>query len=128
MPTLPLATPDMYKTSVIMPALENLPAPSEFLRQKLFSRTFTTTADQIDARTYLGNSRVAPYCSRFSKGHAVARAPEQLTLLSPPASRIQDFRSDGCRLRVALGQRLKPPDGQSCRGALRAGRLRIRPG
>jgi hypothetical protein len=71
-----------------MPTLENLPSPSNFLRQKLFGNTFTTEADQIDARTYLGNNKVAPYCSRFSKGHAVARAPEQLMLLSPPFIKV----------------------------------------
>ena len=104
MPPPPLAPPEMYRTSVIMPALENLPAPSEFLRQKLFSRTFTTTADQIDARTYLGNSRVAPYCSRFSKGHAVARAPEQLTLLSPPFIKVvRSLTADDVFYRSAPG-------------------------
>ena len=87
-----------------MAGLENLPPPSAFLRQKLFSRTFTTTADQIDARTYLGNSRVAPYCSRFSKGHAVSRAPEQLTLLSPPFIKVvRSLSADDVFYRSAPG-------------------------
>ena len=33
---------------------------------------------------YKGNQRLAPYCTRFSKGTAVPREREQLSLFSPP--------------------------------------------
>jgi hypothetical protein len=43
-----------------------------------------TEADLVSIEFYRGKQKLAPFCSRYSKGIAVAREKEQLSLFSPP--------------------------------------------
>ena len=82
MPTVE-APAEIYRTSTILTGLVNLPRASVFLRDKLFSKVVTAPTDQVDISYYKGKSKLAPYCSRFSAGTAVARERQQLRLFSP---------------------------------------------
>ena len=57
-------------------------------RPGLFERPYVPTSSHrlerpCERRIYRGNQRLAPYCSRFSKGTAVPREKVQLSLFSP---------------------------------------------
>jgi hypothetical protein len=74
----------LYRTSVLIESFAELPPPPAFLKDKLFGRTVTVAADLVSVEYYKGNQRLAPYCSRFSKGTAVPREKTQLSLFAPP--------------------------------------------
>lgn len=62
--------------------LATLPPASVFLRDKLCSRVQTSPTDLISIEFYRGRQKLAPFCSRYSKGIAVARERSQLSLFS----------------------------------------------
>ena len=78
------APSELYRTSTVLAGMVNLPRASVFLRDKLFSKVVTAPTDQVDISFYKGKAKLAPYCSRFSAGTAVARERQQLRLFSPP--------------------------------------------
>jgi hypothetical protein len=68
MPALDIPIEALYRTSAILEGIINLPQAGAFLRDTLFSRVFTTEADLVDVNYYNGRAKLAPWCSRFSKG------------------------------------------------------------
>ena len=61
-----------------------MPLAPQFLRDQLFPRVSETTSDLVAVDFYNGSQKLAPYCSRFSKGTAVPREKTQTSLFSPP--------------------------------------------
>jgi hypothetical protein len=72
MPTLSTDVPleELYRTSTILEGLATLPPASVFLRDKLFSKVQTSPTDLVSIEFYKGRQKLAPFCSRFSKGIA----------------------------------------------------------
>ena len=64
-----------------------LPIAPTFLRDQLFGVVQTTEADLVSIEFYRGRQKLAPFCSRYSKGIAVPREKTQLSLFSPPFSK-----------------------------------------
>ena len=64
-------------------AISQIPPAPSFLKDQLFGRVVTTPSDLVSVEFYKGNQRLAPYCSRFSKGTSVPREKTQLSLFSP---------------------------------------------
>jgi Phage major capsid protein E len=91
MPTTDIPIEAIYRTGAILEALTNLPPAGAFLRDTLFNRIFTTEADLIDVNYYNGRAKLAPYCSRFSKGTAIPREKTKLSLFEPPFMRPTRF-------------------------------------
>ena len=58
--------------------------PPPFLRDRLFGVVQTTEADLVSIEFFRGRQKLAPFCSRYSKGIAVPREKTQLSLFSPP--------------------------------------------
>jgi Phage major capsid protein E len=83
MPTTDIPLGALYRTSSLLEALINIPPAGAFLRDTLFSKVFTTEADLIDISFYNGRSKLAPWCSRFSKGTAIPREKTRLSLFEP---------------------------------------------
>ena len=61
-----------------------IPPAAVFLRDRLFGNVQETEADLVSIEFYRGRQKLAPFCSRYSKGIAVPREKEQLSLFSPP--------------------------------------------
>ena len=74
----------LYRTSTLLEALVQLPIAPTFLRDRLFGVVQTTEADLVSIEFYRGRQKLAPFCSRYSKGIAVPREKTQLSLFSPP--------------------------------------------
>jgi major capsid protein E len=83
MPTASIPPELLYRTSTLVETFVQLPAAASFLKDQMFPRTITVASDLVSVEFYKGNQRLAPYCSR-SKGTAVPREKEQLSLFSPP--------------------------------------------
>jgi hypothetical protein len=84
MPTTNVPAELLYRTSTLIEAFSQIPSAPSFLKDNLFPRVVTVASDLIWVEFYKGNQKLAPYCSRFSKGNAIAREKEQLSLFSPP--------------------------------------------
>ena len=74
----------LYTTATLIESFKIVPLAPQFLRDKLFPRVSETTSDQVAVDFYNGNQKLAPYCSRFSKGTAVPREKTLTSLFSPP--------------------------------------------
>jgi hypothetical protein len=74
----------LYRTENLVEAFELIPVAPQFLRDKMFPKVATSASDYVSVETYLGSQKLAPYCSRFSKGTAVPREKEQTSIFSPP--------------------------------------------
>ena len=74
----------IYRTSVLIESFAQVPSAPSFLKDNLFPRVVTSSTDLVSVEFYKGNQKLAPYCSRFSKGTAVPREREQLQFFSPP--------------------------------------------
>ncbi len=61
-----------------------IPPAATFLRDRLFGVVSTTEADLVSIEFYRGRQKLAPFCSRYSKGIAVPREKTQLSMFSPP--------------------------------------------
>src|SRR5262245_64986801 len=79
---VPLET--LYRTSTLLEAIVQSPPAAVFLRDRLFSVVQETESDLVSIEFYRGKQKLAPFCSRYSKGIAVAREKTQLSLFSPP--------------------------------------------
>ena len=84
MPTTDVPLEELYRTSILLGAFVQIPPAATFLRDRLFARVQTTDADLVSIEFYRGRQKLAPFCSRYSKGIAVPREKEQLSLFSPP--------------------------------------------
>jgi Phage major capsid protein E len=74
----------LYRTSVLIESFAQIPSAPSFLKDNLFPRTATSSSDLVSVEYFKGSQKLAPYCSRFSKGTAVPREREQLQFFSPP--------------------------------------------
>jgi hypothetical protein len=84
MPTASVPAELLYRTSTLLESFAQVPSAPSFLKDNLFPRTVTSSTDLVSVEFFKGNQRLAPYCSRFSKGTAVPREREQLQFFSPP--------------------------------------------
>jgi hypothetical protein len=84
MPTTNVPDETLYRTSVILEGIVSLPPAATFLRDKLFGVVQTTEADLVSIEFFRGRQKLAPFCSRYSKGIAVPREKTQLSLFAPP--------------------------------------------
>ena len=84
MPTTDVPIEELYRTSVILEGMTDVPPAATFLRDKLFGVVQTTEADLVSIEFYRGRQKLAPFCSRYSKGTAVPREKSQLSLFAPP--------------------------------------------
>ena len=75
---------ELYRTSTLIASTAQIPIAPTFLRDRLFARIAETEADLVSIEFYRGRQKLAPFCSRYSKGIAVPREKEQLSLFSPP--------------------------------------------
>jgi Phage major capsid protein E len=83
MPTTDIPLEALYRTSSLLEAVTSIPPAGAFLRDTLFSRVLTTDSDQLDISFYNGRAKLAPWCSRHSKGSAIAREKTRLALFEP---------------------------------------------
>ena len=83
MPTT-IPTEALYRTSTLVESFAQIPSAPSFLKDNLFPRSVTSSSDLISVEFFRGNQKLAPFVSRFSKGSAVPREREQLSLFSPP--------------------------------------------
>ena len=74
----------IYRTTSLLEALVQIPIAPTFLRDRLFGVVQTTEADLVSIEFYRGRQKLAPFCSRYSKGIAMAREKTQLSLFAPP--------------------------------------------
>ena len=77
MPATTIPAELLYTTATLIEAFKVVPLAPQFLRDKLFPRVSETTSDQVAVDFYNGSQKLAPYCSRFSKGTAVPREKTQ---------------------------------------------------
>ena len=84
MPVTDVPLEELYRTSALLEGLVQIPPAAVFLRDRLFGVVQTTEADLVSIEFYRGRQRLAPNCSRYSKGTAVPREKTQLSLFSPP--------------------------------------------
>ena len=61
----------LYTTATLIESFKIVPLAPQFLRDRLFPRISETTSDLVAVDFYNGSQKLAPYCSRFSKGTAV---------------------------------------------------------
>jgi hypothetical protein len=80
--TVPIET--LYRTSTLLESFSTLPPAAIHLRDRLFPKISTTESDLVSVETYRGRSKLSPFVSRYSKGHAVPRERTQISLFSPP--------------------------------------------
>ena len=95
MPTTGVPSELLYRTSTLIEAFAQIPSAPRFLKDNLFPRVVTSSSDLVSVEFYKGNQRLAPYCSRYSKGTAVPREKEQLQFFSPPFVKpVRDLTAD----------------------------------
>jgi hypothetical protein len=95
MPTTNVPAELLYRTSTLIEAFAQIPPAPSFLKDNLFPRVVTSSSDLVSVEFYKGNQRLAPYCSRYSKGTAVPREKEQLQFFSPPFVKpVRDLTAD----------------------------------
>jgi Phage major capsid protein E len=68
MPTQSIPSELLYRTSVLIESFSQIPSAPSFLKDNLFPRVVTSSSDLVSVEFYRGNQRLAPYCSRYSKG------------------------------------------------------------
>ena len=83
-PQSTVSTDVIYTTTSLLEAFKIIPLAPQFLRDKLFPRVVEASTDQVAVEFYQGTQKLAPYCSRFSKGTAVPREKTQTSFFSPP--------------------------------------------
>jgi hypothetical protein len=83
MPATTIPAELLYSTASLIESFKVVPLAPQFLRDHLFPRVSETASDQVAVDFYSGSQKLAPYCSRFSKGTAVPRERET-SLFSPP--------------------------------------------
>jgi hypothetical protein len=83
MPAQSIPSELLYRTSVLIESFSQIPSAPSFLKDNLFPRVVTSSSDLVSVEFYKGNQRLAPYCSRYSKGTSVPREKEQLQFFSP---------------------------------------------
>jgi hypothetical protein len=84
MPVSDISPEVLYRTSTLVDAFAQIPSAPSFLKDRMFPRVVTVANDLVSVEYYRGNQRLAPYCSRHSKGVSVPREKVQLSLFSPP--------------------------------------------
>ena len=84
MPTTDVPLEELYRTSSLLEGFVQIPPAAVFLRDRLFGVVQETEADLVSIEFFRGRQKLAPFCSRYSKGIAVPREKEQLSLFSPP--------------------------------------------
>ena len=93
MPTV--STDVIYTTSSLLESFKVIPIAPQFLRDKLFPKVSEASTDQVVVEFYQGKQKLAPYCSRFSKGTAVPRETTKTSYFSPPHIKpIRNLTSD----------------------------------
>jgi hypothetical protein len=82
---MPTIIPDelLYRTNTLIEAFSQIPSAPSFLKDNLFPKVVTVASDLVSVEFYKGNQKLAPYCSRYSKGTSVPREREQLQFFSP---------------------------------------------
>ena len=80
--TVPLEEP--YRTSTLLDGFVQIPPAAVFLRDKLCGNVQETESDLVSIEFYRGRQKLAPFCSRYSKGTAVAREKSKVSLFAPP--------------------------------------------
>jgi hypothetical protein len=101
---MPTSLPDevIYRTASLIDAFRQIPVAPQFLRDKLFPKVSEVTGDLVAVDFYNGSQKLAPYCSRFSKGTAVPREKAQTNLFSPPHIKpIRNLTADELHNRTA---------------------------
>jgi Phage major capsid protein E len=95
------ANEELYQTRTILEATVNLPPAPQFVRNTLFGRTETTTADKVVLDYYKGTQKLAPFVSRRKRGISLVRDKFRTSEYSPPHIRpVKDLRSDDLMMRV----------------------------
>jgi hypothetical protein len=84
MPTIEIPLEELYRTSTLLDGFVQIPPAAVFLRDRLFSVVQTTESDLVSIEFYRGRQKLAPFCSRYSKGTAVARERSKASLFAPP--------------------------------------------
>ena len=85
----------LYRTSTLVEVFTQIPTAPSFLKDNLFARTVTVASDLVSVEFYRGTQRLAPYCSRFSKGTAVPREREQTLALHPTVHQARQIVDGG---------------------------------
>ena len=83
-PATTVSSDVLYTTSALLESFKIVPLAPQFLRDKLFPRVVEASTDQVAVEFDNGSQKLAPYCSRFSKGTAVPREKTQTSFFSPP--------------------------------------------
>ena len=84
MPATDIPLEELYRTSTILEGIVSIPPAAVFLRDRLFGVVQTTESDLVSIEFFRGRQKLAPFCSRYSKGIAVPREKSQPSLFSPP--------------------------------------------
>ena len=93
----------LYTTATLVESFTIVPLAPQFLRDKLFPRVSETTSDLVAVDFYNGSQKLAPYCSRFSKGTAVPREKTLTSLFSPPFIKpIRNLTADELYYKTAV--------------------------
>jgi Phage major capsid protein E len=94
-PTISVPSEVLLTTATLIESFKSVPLAPQFLRDKLFPRIAEADTDQVVVESYRGLARLAPYCSKFSKGTAVPREVTQTSYFSPPFVKpIRNLTSD----------------------------------
>jgi Phage major capsid protein E len=103
MPAATIPAELLYTTATLIESFKVVPLAPQFLRDKLFPKTSETTSDQVAVDFYNGTQKLAPYCSRFSKGTAVPCEKMQTSLFSPPFIKpIRNLTADELYYKAAI--------------------------
>ena len=103
MPATTIPAELLYSTASLIESFKVVPLAPQFLRDHLFPRVSETTSDQVAVDFYNGSQKLAPYCSRFSKGTAVPRERTQTTYFSPPHIKpIRNLTADELYYKTAI--------------------------
>ena len=103
MPATTVPAELLYTTATLIESFKIVPLAPQFLRDKLFPRISETTSDLVAVDFYNGSQKLAPYCSRFSKGTAVPREKIQTNLFSPPFVKpIRNLTADELYYKTAV--------------------------
>ena len=71
MATTDVPLEELYRTSSLLSGLVHIPPAAVFLRDRLFGVVQETDSDLVSIEFYRGKQKLAPFCSRYSKGTAV---------------------------------------------------------
>jgi hypothetical protein len=102
MPAEPIPAELLYGTSTLVESFAQVAPPPSFLKDNLFPRVVTSSTDLVSLEYFKGNQRLAPFVSHYSKGSAIPREREQLSLFSPPFIKsVRNLTSDDLFYRSA---------------------------